>query len=113
MKIEPIPNELLGDDIVVLKPDEDGWTELNVSNVRAERIEAIDSGYPYNPREKTKLTVWYDFTNSSPKTDIACGMRISFGGEIFDIVNVKLLRAVEPHHLKITAVKLGENSQNT
>lgn len=108
MTIEPIPDSLLGDEIVVLKPDQNGWTECTVSNVRAEKTNAVENGYS-NPQEKTRLIVWYDFVNSNPKAlDIASGMRIRFEGEIFDIVSVKVYRAETPHHIKISAVKIGE-----
>ncbi|MCH5203963.1 MAG: hypothetical protein J1F03_04390 [Oscillospiraceae bacterium] len=108
MNTEPIPNELLGDDIFIQKPSQNGWTDLYISNVRAERSSTIESGYPDKPREKTKLTVWYDCVNSRPQTEVECGMRIRFNGEIFDIVSVRVIRAKTPHHLKITAVKIGE-----
>lgn len=112
MKIEPIPNELLGDEIIVQKPADGGWSDCPISNVRAEITKAVDSGYPDSPKNGTRLTVWYDYVNSTPQTDIECGMRIIYGGEIFNVVNVKLFRAVMPHHLKITAIKLGEYAQN-
>lgn len=110
MNLEPIPNELLGDEIIIQKPFESGWINYFIHNVRAERTNAIEGGYSDKPREKTKLTVWYDCVNSNPQMDIVCGMRIQYNDEIYDIVDVKVLRAQKPHHLKITAVKIGEET---
>ena len=108
MKIEPIPDSLLGDDITVLVPGAGGWSEISVTNVRAEKISAIENGYT-NPLERTRLNVWYDYVNSQPKSlDINSGMRIRFDGELFDIISVKVIRAETPHHMKISAVKIGE-----
>ena len=109
MTLEPIPNELLGDDIYIQKPVEHGWINYRIYNVRVERSSSIESGYPDNPLEKTRLTVWIDCVNSKPQRDIFCGMRILYNEEIFDIVNIKPLRAGTLHHLKITAIKAGDH----
>ena len=110
MTFEPIPNELLGDEFYLMRPVAHGWINYRVSNVRVERSSSIESGYPEAPLEKTKLTVWIDSVNSKKPIDVVCGMRILYNDEVFDIVNVKELSTDAPHHLKITAVKAGDNT---
>ncbi len=103
--MNPIPNVLLGDEITLEKPTESGWTDTRISNVRAEKVSAIEDNYNI-PQEKTELFVWYDCVNSYPNTDFEAGMRIKFRGEVFEIVKVREYKAKTPHHIKITADKI-------
>lgn len=107
MNIEPIPNSLLGDDIILQKPEENGRTDYSVTNVRVERSYSIESFQSGAKRNSSELTVWFDCENSFSPIDIAVGMSIKYGGEIFDIVKIDVLRGTSPHHLKISAVGTG------
>lgn len=112
MIVRPIPNSLLGDEIILQKPTESGWSDVYVHNVRAERVSSVEGGISQNPYEKTELTVWYDCVNSYPKVSFSVGMRVVFGKEIFEIKKSRVYRAQNPHHCKFTAVKIGETAQN-
>lgn len=112
MTVKPIPNKLLGDEIILQRPSADGWSDVYIHNVRAERVSSVDDSYSNNPREKTELIVWYDCVNSYPETSFEAGMRVKFGGEIFEITKSKVYRAEKPHHCKLTAIKIGETAQS-
>ena len=111
MTVKPIPNSLLGDEIVVMRPGGSGWTERCLHNVRVERINVVEDGAYQKTREKTELYVWVDFANSYPPMEIWAGMRAKFRGELFEITKVKTYRAEYPHHRKITALKIGDDNE--
>lgn len=112
MIVKPIPNKLLGDEIILQKPTESGWSDVYIHNVRAERVSSVEDSYSTSPREKTELIVWYDCVNSYPEASFEAGMRVKFGGEIFEITKSKVYRAENPHHCKFNAVKIGEAAES-
>ena len=111
MTVKPIPSSLLGDEIVVMRPGGDSWTETCLHNERAERINVVEDGAFEKAREKTELYVWIDFANSYPLMEIWAGMRAKYRGEVFEITKVKTYRAESPHHRKFTAMKIGDDNE--
>lgn len=108
MNIKPIPNELLGDSFTLLVPSAAGkWTETAIRNVRVERTETITEYSSQKQRDNTEITVWFDYANSSPKTDFSVGMKVRCRGEIFVITEQKVYSADNPHHCRFKARKIG------
>lgn len=107
MRIDPIPDELLGSRITLEIPSENGFNTKTVYNVRVERVEEIDDYSSQKPRDNTRITVWYDYVNSYPDTDFSVGMRIRYGEEIFEIVKQRIFSADSPHHCKLEARKIA------
>ncbi len=110
MNVKPIPNQLLGDMIVLMTPTPYGFTETPIQNVRVERTENAERSAAENrARVSVEITVWADRHNST-WTDFPAGARVNYGGEIFEITESRVYRAGEPHHCKFTARKTGEES---
>lgn len=107
MNVKPIPNQLLGDMIVLISPTPTGFTETPIENVRVERAESIVHSTTENTRGSAEITVWVDYKNST-WAEFPIGARVSFGKELFEITESKIYRAGEPHHCKFTARKTGE-----
>lgn len=103
MNIEPIPNELLGDNITLILPTGRGASEKRVENVRAVRSEKISGGTV----GLAELTVFVDRRNST-WADFPIGARVRFGTELFEITESRVYRAVEDHHCKFKATKIGD-----
>lgn len=108
MRVEPIPDELLGSDITVEIPSSDGSYSRNVHNVRVERVEEIDDYTSQKSRDKTQIFVWFDYANSYPETEFSVGMRIKYDGEVYEAIKVKVYSADSPHHCKLEARKISE-----
>lgn len=109
MNVRPIPNELLGDSIVLIVPKSAGFTETPISNVRVERSEDIAGYSSDDPRGRAEITVWADFHNST-WTDFPVGAKVRWGSEVFEITEQKVYRAGGPHHCKFRATKIGDES---
>lgn len=109
MRVEPIPDELLGSDITVEIPSNTGHYNHNVYNVRVERVEEIDDYTSQKSRDKTRIFVWFDYTNSYPETEFSVGMRIRYDGEVYEVVKMKVYSADSPHHCKVEARKISED----
>ncbi|HCF82985.1 MAG TPA: hypothetical protein DER68_03240 [Ruminococcaceae bacterium] len=107
MTVNPIPNNLLGDEFYLCVPTNTGWDETLIENVRVERKSSASGPTDASIRDNSELTIWYDYTNSSPEADFAAGARARYYGEIFEITEVKFFRAQELHHCRIKAVKTG------
>ena len=105
MNVKPIPNELLGDNIILLMPAKKGFSETPIKNVRVERAEETENGSLC----RTGITVWADYHNST-WTEFPIGARVKFGSELFEITEQKIYRATEPHHCKFKAVKIGDDN---
>lgn len=110
MRVEPIPNELLGSLIGVEIPSESGSYSRSVYNVRVERVEEIDDYTHQKSRDKTRIFVWFDYVNSYPATEFSVGMRIKYDGEVYEAVKVKVFSADSPHHCKVEARKISNGS---
>ncbi len=109
MNVKPIPDRLLGDMIVLIAPTLTGFTETPIQNVRVERSESISQGFAENKKCSVEITVWVDRQNST-WAEFPTGARVSYGNEIFEIVESKIYHAGEPHHCKFTARKTGEEN---
>ncbi len=112
MKIKPIPAELLGDSFVLISPKKGGGTlRMEITNVRVERTDAV-ADYTSITRDCTELAIWFDCENSRPANAVfSTGERAEYGGEIFELTEVRTLGADTPHHIKIKARKIsGEYS---
>ena len=110
MNVNPIPNRLLGDMIVLVTPTKTGSLETPIQNVRVERTETAErSTVETRARVCVELTVWVDRHNST-WAEFPVGARVNYGGEIFEITESRVYRAGEPHHCKFTARKTGEES---
>lgn len=107
MYIPPIPNQLLGSSLVLEVATENGFTLRNVSNVRVEREESITDFTSSSQHDYTKITVWFDYTNSQPATEFEVGMKVRYDGEIFEIVKSKIYGCDTPHHCRFEARKIG------
>ena len=109
MKVKPIPNALLGDDIILIVPTAAGLTETPISNVRVERSESIKNHLSDDPRGNAEITVWADYRNST-WVEFPVGAKVRFGSEVFEIAEQKVYRAGEPHHCKFRAIKIGDEN---
>ena len=108
MRVDPIPNELLGSRITLEIPSGSGFYDRNVYNVRVERVEEIDDYTSQKSRDNTRIFVWFDYVNSYPDTEFSVGMRIRYDGEVFEIIKQKVYSADSPHHCKIEARKISD-----
>lgn len=113
MNIKPIPDILLGDSFTLLTPAAGGWNETVISNVRVERTGAINDYSTAKARDNTEMTVWFDYANSSPKTDFAVGMKARYRGEVYEITEQRVYSADTPHHCKFKARKIGGDHGGT
>lgn len=109
MNVKPIPNQLLGDMIVLITPTPTGFINTPIANVRVERAEAVEHTTTENTRGSVGITVWVDRQNST-WAEFPTGARVKYGNELFEITESKVYRAGEPHHCKFTARKTGEES---
>lgn len=109
MNVKPIPNALLGDSIILIRPTATGFTETPIANVRVECSENIDGYSTDDPRARYEITVWVDYRNST-WTDFPTGAKARYNGEVFEITEQKIYRAGEPHHCKFKAIKIGDDS---
>lgn len=109
MRVDPIPDELLGSSITVEIPSDTGSYDRNVYNVRVERVAEIDDYTSQKSRDKTRIFVWFDYVNSYPETDFSVGMRIRYDGEVYEVVKQRVYSADSPHHCKIEARKISED----
>ena len=107
MTVRPIPDVLLGDSITLLVPVSGKWNETKINNVRVERTGAVSDYSSQKPRDNTGLTVWYDCTRSSPKTEFSAGMKVTYRGETYEITESRTYFADAPHHCKFKARKIG------
>ena len=110
MNVKPIPNALLGDNIILIKPTAAGFTETPIANVRVECSEDIDGYSSSDPRCRAEITVWVDYHNST-WAEFPVGAKVKWGGKVFEIAEQKIYRAVEPHHCKFKAIKIGDDSK--
>lgn len=104
MNIRPIPNELLGDKIVLITPSVRGFTETPIENVRVERNEKTVNGTFC----RAEITVWADCQNST-RAEFLVGEKVRYNGEMFEITEQKIYRADKPHHCKFKASKIGDD----
>lgn len=107
MNVKPIPNKLLGDDLVLICPTKTGTLETPVSNVRVERLQSIEGYLTSDQKCAAEITVWVDFQNST-WAEFPIGAKVRYDGETFEISERKLYCAGTPHHLKFTARKAGD-----
>ena len=108
INVKPIPDELLGDDIVLITPTGFGSSRETIYNVRVEKQAAITDYTSSSQRENTTITVWYDCENSYPEAEFPVGAKVEYGGEIFEIVESKVYKTDVPHHKKFKARKIAE-----
>lgn len=105
MNVKPIPNRLLGDNIVLILPTANGSSEKPIKNVRVERLESLEGG----ARDLSEITVWVDRVNST-WTEFPVGAKIRYDGCVFTITQTKVYRAGEPHHCKFNAQMIGDDN---
>lgn len=103
MKIKPIPNELLGDKVILIIPTKTGFSEIPADNVRVERSEEIENGSPC----RAAITVWADYHNST-WSEFPAGAKVRYNNELFEITEQRIYRAAQLHHVKFKAVKIGD-----
>lgn len=104
MKINPIPDELLGSDIILLMPTSTGFMEIPANNVRVERSEKLESG----SLRRDVITVWAD-CRSSTRDKFPVGAKVRYNNELFEITEQRKYYAAGPHHVKFKAVKIGDD----
>lgn len=107
MRIKPIPQELLGDDLVLICPTKTGALETPISNVRVERSESVEGNSSGDAKSMAEITVWVDYRRST-WAEFPIGARVRYNGELFEVKERKVYRAGAPHHLKFTATKTGD-----
>lgn len=108
MTIKPIPDELLGDAIILHTPASGGFEDTEVWNVRVDRTNTITDFTSAHTRDTTEITIYYDCENSRPKyTDFAVGQQVSYCGERYELLEVKRYCSGEPHHYTIKARKIS------
>lgn len=124
MNVKPIPNELLGEQIVLIVPTATGTAEYLVENVRAERSEKIEDSSAKSPRCYDEITVWADFHNSkltgipnftelietNPEALFPVGALVRYKNELFEVFESKIYKAGTPHHIKFKARKTGDDN---
>lgn len=108
MKINPIPDELLGDEFVLITPEKNGGiSRTDIYNVRVERTDAVADNIS-SARMSTELSIWFDCENSLPAgAEFPAGARAEYRGEIYELTEVRVLGADTPHHIKIKARKVS------
>lgn len=110
MNVKPIPNRLLGENLVLIYPTKTGSLETPISNVRVERSQNIGSYSTGSPKSAAEITVWVDYRNST-WAEFPIGAKVKYAGETFEIIERKLYSAgTAPHHLKFTAKRIGEET---
>lgn len=107
MNVKPIPQKLLGDNLVLILPTKTGTLETPISNVRVERTQSIEMSSQSNPKSTSEITVWVDYKRST-WAEFPVGARVRYGGETFEIIERRLYSADAPHHLKFTAKRTGD-----
>lgn len=108
MRIRPIDNELLGDSFVLLVPTESGFDRVTVSNVRVEKRSRISDYADTRQRDTSELVIFFDCVNSdSEGREIVAGMQAEYEGVCYQLTEVRLFRAESPHHLRMTAQRIG------
>lgn len=107
MKVKPIPQELLGDDLTLIYPTKTGATETPISNVRVERSESVEGNSSGDAKSTVQITVWVDYHRST-WAEFPIGARVRYNGELFEIKERRVYNAGTPHHLKFTANKTGD-----
>lgn len=109
MNVKPIPQSLLGDNLVLILPTKTGTLETPISNVRVERTQSVEGSSQSNPKSVSEITVWVDYIRST-WAEFPVGAKVTYGGETFEIIERKLYNdsANAPHHLKFTARRTGD-----
>ncbi len=108
IKVKPIPNELLGDDIVLITPTGSGTFSRTIYNVRVEKTEEITDFVSRVTRDNTEITVWYDFENSYPSAEFPVAARVKFEGDVYEILESRVFKTDSPHHIRFKARKISE-----
>ncbi|MGN0651080.1 MAG: hypothetical protein ACI4KM_11635 [Oscillospiraceae bacterium] len=104
----PIPQELLNDAFTLIVPDENGFEQTYIQNVRAVKKSEISDYASTRTRDTSELVIYYDCTNSLPRRmDFCAGMQIEYCGELFEVLEAKQFCGVSAHHWKLTAKKIG------
>lgn len=109
MNVKPIPNKLLGDELVLIYPTKTGSLETPIANVRVERSQSIEGYSTSSPKYSEEITVWVDYQNST-WAEFPIGAKVKYDGETFEITERKLYSADTPHHLKFTAKRTGDET---
>lgn len=109
MKVKPIPNSLLGENIMLVLPTATGFSETPIKNVRVELSDSLDSYGKTTVSSAAEITVWADRRRST-WADFPVGARVDFRGVRYTITQKKICYADgEPHHCKFTAKRTGDD----
>lgn len=107
MTVKPIPSQLLGDTVTLFEPEDDGWSEREISSVRVVRSSEVTDHAALNARDVSQLTVYYDCVNSYPAdVRFSAGMLMEHDGTRYELIRTEEFTASSLHHIRITARKI-------